>query len=246
VQQIEFKFAEGGSTWPCKLPAHELAEETTRRQFPLPATFAGAILVSAALLFMVQPMFTKMVLPRFGGAPSVWSVAIVFFQTTLLAGYAFAHLLTRYLPGWRSVFVQLAVMLAAVTLLPLAIAVGWERPPAVGEAFWLIGLFTVSIGLPFFALAANSPLLQAWFAGTRHPAAEDPYFLYAASNMGSLLALNAVSKQGEPFISSTLIKFYEEDPEWWEEVILLYAAQLDGLQQESLFKRIRRPHSEPI
>src|SRR6516165_7802473 len=183
--------------------AHELAEKTTRRQFPLLATFAGAILVSAALLFMVQPMFTKMVLPRFGGAPSVWSVAIVFFQTTLLAGYAFAHLLTRYLPGWRSVFVQLAVMLAAVTLLPLAIAVGWERPPAVGEAFWLIGLFTVSIGLPFFALAANSPLLQAWFAGTRHPAAKDPYFLYAASNMGSLLALVAYPVAFEPFMRLT-------------------------------------------
>jgi hypothetical protein len=203
VQQIEFKFSEGGSTWPRKLPAHELAEKTTRRQFPLLATFAGAILVSAALLFMVQPMFTKMVLPRFGGAPSVWSVAIVFFQTTLLAGYAFAHLLTRYLPGWRSVFVQLAVMLAAVTLLPLAIAVGWERPPAVGEAFWLIGLFTVSIGLPFFALAANSPLLQAWFAGTRHPVAEDPYFLYAASNMGSLLALVTYPVAFEPFMRLT-------------------------------------------
>src|SRR5215831_1604209 len=197
------KFAEGGSTWPCELPAHELAEKTTRGQFPLLATFTGAILVSAALLFMVQPMFTKMVLPRLGGAPSVWSVAIVFFQTTLLAGYAFAHLLTRYLPGWRSVFVQLAVMLAAVTLLPLAIAVGWERPPAVGEAFWLIGLFTVSIGLPFFALAANSPLLQAWFARTRHPAAEDPYFLYAASNMGSLLALVAYPVAFEPFMRLT-------------------------------------------
>jgi hypothetical protein len=203
VQQIEFELAEGGSTWPCELSAHELAEKTTRGQFPLLATFAGAILVSAALLFMVQPMFTKMVLPRFGGAPSVWSVAIVFFQTTLLAGYAFAHLLTRYLPGWRSVFVQLAVMLAAVTLLPLAIAVGWERPPAVGEAFWLIGLFTVSIGLPFFALAANSPLLQAWFARTRHPAAEDPYFLYAASNMGSLLALVAYPIVFEPFMRLT-------------------------------------------
>jgi hypothetical protein len=114
-----------------------------------------------------------------------------------------SHLLTRYLPGWRSVFVQLTVMLAAVTLLPLAIAVGWERPPAVGEAFWLIGLFTVSIGLPFFALAANSPLLQAWFAGTRHPAAEDPYFLYAASNMGSLLALVAYPVAFEPFMRLT-------------------------------------------
>jgi hypothetical protein len=100
-----------------------------------------------------------MVLPRFGGAPSVWSVAILFFQTTLLAGYAFAHLLTRYLPGWRSVFVQLAVMLAAVTLLPLAIAVEWERPPAVGEAFWLIGLFTSLNRVTIFcACRQQSPL----------------------------------------------------------------------------------------
>src|SRR5262247_294961 len=132
--------------------AREPISRASRSRALLLVTFIATVVLSAALLFMVQPMFTKLVLPRFGGAPSVWSVAIVFFQTTLLAGYAFAHLLTRYLPGWRSVFVQLAVMLAAVTLLPLAIAVGWERPPAVGEAFWLIGLFTVSIGLPFFAL----------------------------------------------------------------------------------------------
>src|SRR6516162_2152549 len=184
-------------------PASQTTQGATSGRALLLATFTAAITLSAALLFMVQPMFTKMVLPRFGGAPSVWSVAIVFFQTTLLAGYAFAHLLTRYLPGWRSVFVQLALMLAAATLLPLAIAVGWERPPAVGEAFWLIGLFTVSIGLPFFALAANSPLLQAWFARTRHPAAKDPYFLYAASNMGSLLALVAYPVAFEPFMRLT-------------------------------------------
>ena len=140
------------------------------------AVFASAIFFSAALLFLVQPMFTKMVLPRFGGAPAVWSVAIVFFQGALLAGYAYAHALTRYAGGTRSVVIHMAVMIAACFSLPLSIAAGWGRPPATGEALWLLGLFTVSIGLPFFALAANSPLLQAWVARTRHPAAKDPVF----------------------------------------------------------------------
>jgi hypothetical protein len=175
-----------------------LARAMTRRRALLLATFTAAIFVSAALLFMVEPMFTKMVLPRFGGSPSVWSVAIVFFQAALLAGYAYAHLLTRHAPGRRSVVIHLAVMLVAVLALPLSIAAGWGAPPAAGEAFWLIGLFAASIGLPFFALAANSPLLQAWFARTDHPAAADPYFLYAASNVGSFLALVSYPALVEP------------------------------------------------
>ena len=172
---------------------------TTARLLLL-ATFVAAIILSASLLFMVQPMFTKLVLPRFGGAPSVWSVAIVFFQTALLAGYAYAHWLTRYAPGRLPVAVHLAVMIASVFALPLSIAAGWDRPPETGQALWLIGLFTVSIGLPFFALAANSPLLQAWFARTDHPAAKDPYFLYAASNIGSSLALVSYPTVIEPFV----------------------------------------------
>jgi hypothetical protein len=172
---------------------------TTARLLLL-ATFAAAIILSAALVFMVQPMFTKMVLPRFGGAPSVWSVAIVFFQTALLAGYAYAHWLTRYAGGRASVAIHLGVMIAAALALPPSIAAGWGRPPPAAEALWLIGLFTVSIGLPFFALAANSPLLQAWFARTDHPDAKDPYFLYAASNVGSFLALVSYPLGIEPFV----------------------------------------------
>lgn len=164
------------------------------------ATFIAAIMLSASLLFMVQPMFTKLVLPRFGGAPSVWSVAIVFFQTALLAGYAYAHGVTRCLPRRPSVAIHLALMIAALFALPLSIASGWERPPQTGQALWLIGLFTISIGLPFFALAANGPLLQAWFARTDHPAAQDPYFLYSASNVGSFLALVAYPTLIEPFV----------------------------------------------
>src|SRR2546430_5649854 len=93
--------------------------------------------------------------------------------------------LFRSAPGRPSVAIHLVVMGVAMFALPLSIATGWERPPAGEEALWLVGLLAVSIGLPFFAIAANSPLLQAWFARTDHPAAQDPYFLYAASNVGS-------------------------------------------------------------
>jgi len=163
------------------------------------AVYAIAIFMSAALLFAVQPLFTKMVLPRLGGSPSVWSVAMVFFQAVLLAGYAYAHGLTRYVPGRLFVIVHVALLVVATLALPLTIASGWGRPPAQGETIWLIGLFAVSIGLPFFALSANGPLLQAWFARTAHPSAKDPYFLYAASNVGSFLALVSYPLVVEPF-----------------------------------------------
>jgi len=165
------------------------------------ATFVAAIFLSAALLFAVQPMFTKMVLPQLGGAAAVWSVAMVFFQTTLLAGYAYAHALTRFVPPRVAVGIHLAMTAAACLTLPLHIATGWGRAPASGETFWLLGLFAVSIGVPFFALAANGPLIQAWFVRTEHPDARDPYFLYAASNVGSFLALIAYPLAIEPFVS---------------------------------------------
>ncbi len=153
------------------------------------AAFTTAVFTSALLLFAVQPMFTRMVLPRLGGSPSVWSVAMVFFQTMLLAGYTYAHLLTRYAKPAAAVGIHLVLLVVAALTLPLSIAKSWGDPPGGAAAFWLLGLFTVSIGLPFFALAANNPLLQAWFARTGHRDAHNPYFLYAASNVGSFLAL---------------------------------------------------------
>jgi hypothetical protein len=183
-----------------ELPAAPAIGRAAPGRNALVATFMAAILLSAALLFVVEPMFTKMVLPRLGGAASVWSVAMVFFQTALLAGYAYAHVLTRYAPGRSAIAIHLVVLAAATITLPLAVAGGFVRPPAQGAALWLIGLFAASIGLPFFALAANGPLLQAWFARTDHPAASDPYFLYAASNFGSFLALLSYPALVEPFI----------------------------------------------
>src|SRR5438128_822490 len=101
---------------------------------PLLAVFTTAIFLSAALLFAVQPMFAKMVLPRLGGAPAVWSVAIVFFQAALLCGYAYAHALTRHTSPRMAALIHLAVMAAAALTLPLAIAQGWSRPGAAAEA----------------------------------------------------------------------------------------------------------------
>jgi hypothetical protein len=180
------------------LPAVGRIRRAVQSRAALLATFIAAIFLSAALLFQIEPMFTKKVLPRLGGSPQVWSVAMVFFQTMLLAGYAYAHVLTRYAPGRTSILIHLIVMVSAAFTLPLAIGAG--RPPAAGEAFWLLGLFATSIGLPFFALAANGPLLQAWFARTDHPEAKDPYFLYAASNIGSFVALLSYPTMVEPLI----------------------------------------------
>ena len=151
--------------------------------------YTASIFTSALLLFSVQPLFTKMVLPRLGGSPAVWSVAMVFFQSLLLGGYAYAHYLMQVRNRIVPVVVHLVLLVIALLTLPLSISEGWGTPPTSGYAFWLLGLFAVSIGLPFFALAANNPLLQAWFVRTGHPQGPDPYFLYASSNIGSFLAL---------------------------------------------------------
>jgi hypothetical protein len=164
-------------------------------------TYTAAIFLSALLLFSVQPLFTKMVLPRLGGSPAVWSVAMVFFQTLLLAGYAYAHLLMQIRNRVIPVVVHLALLAVAMLTLPLSISGGFGEPPTSGYAFWLLGLFAVSIGLPFFALAANNPLLQAWFVRTGHPAGPDPYFLYASSNIGSFLALMSYPVLLEPLLT---------------------------------------------
>src|SRR4029079_5750915 len=189
------------------LPTTPAAQSQAARMAQLLVVFTAGIFLSAALHFAVLLTFTKLVLPRLGGAPGVWSVAMVFFQATLLAGYGYAHLLTRYAPGRRSVIIHLVLMAIACFWLPLSIAASWGRPPQLSEAFWLLGLFAVSIVPPFFVLSANAPLLQAWFARTDHPSANDPYFLYAASNIGSCLALWSPPRLIEPFISLSMQRY---------------------------------------
>jgi hypothetical protein len=178
------------------------AEEPSASRYALVlAVYTAAIFVSALLLFSVQPLFAKMVLPRLGGSPAVWSVAMVFFQSLLLAGYAYAHFLMRIKSRTVPAAVHLALLAVAFFTLPLSIASGWGEPPTSGYALWLLGLFVVSIGLPFFVLAANNPLLQAWFVRTGHPSGGDPYFLYASSNIGSFLALLSYPVLLEPLFT---------------------------------------------
>src|SRR5437899_2357696 len=166
-----------------------------------PLLYAATLFVSALLLFSVQPMFAKMVLPKLGGAPAVWSVAMVFFQTTLLAGYAYARVLSRTLRSRRVAMLHLLLVGITAMTLPIAVAPGWLAPPPDGTALWLFGLFAVSIGLPFFTLSASAPLLQSWFASSGHERAGNPYVLYAASNLGSFAALFAYPVVVEPFLT---------------------------------------------
>src|SRR5215471_13877741 len=166
-----------------------------------PALYCITLFFSALLLFAVQPMFTKMVLPQLGGAPTVWSVAMVFFQAALLSGYAYAHLIVRRLPLGLGALVHLTVLASAAVTLPISIAHGFGAPPTEGIAPWLIALFTASIGLPFMALAASAPLLQGWFAASGHVSARNPYVLYAGSNLGSFVALLAYPLAVEPYLT---------------------------------------------
>lgn len=161
--------------------------------------FTLTLFVSAALLFLVQPMFAKMVLPLLGGTPSVWNTSMLFFQGVLLAGYAYAHWGARRWGVRRQALVHLALLVPPLLLLPLRVPSGW-RPPEEGEVLWLLALLAVALGLPFFVVSASSPMLQRWFGSTGHPAAADPYFLYRASNLGSMLALLAYPLAVEPLV----------------------------------------------
>lgn len=152
--------------------------------------FGAAIFLSAALLFLVQPIAAKIVLPILGGTPNVWNTAMVFFQTMLLLGYFYSHAVTRLL-RLRSQFVVHAILMGTVLLaLPIGLpSAAWMPGAELGPAGWLLVVLLLLAGLPFFAVATTGPLLQAWFGETDDPRAKDPYFLYAASNAGSLIGL---------------------------------------------------------
>jgi hypothetical protein len=166
----------------------------------MPALFALAIFTSASLVFVVQPMVTKLVLPMLGGSPAVWNTAMVFFQAALLGGYAYAHLLQRL----RSMRGQMAVHLGLLTLaalfLPLRMSGLLGDPSPDAPIAWLLGTLALSVGAPFAVLSATAPLLQAWYARVRagHADGKNPYVLYAASNLGSFIALLAYPVLIEP------------------------------------------------
>jgi len=198
-----------------------LKPSKARGSWSLVTVFTLSIFLSAALLFSVQPMFSKLALPLLGGAPNVWNTAMVFFQATLLAGYLYAHYLSKFFELRLQVLIHALVSSVGLFFIPLTIASGWEPPAGGAQSFWLIALFAVSVGIPFFAISANSPLLQRWFSRTDDKDADDPYFLYAASNAGSLLSLCLYPVYFEP-----MMRLREQTQLWGYGYVLMVAAIL--------------------
>ncbi len=150
--------------------------------------YSATLLLSAGLLFSIQPMFSKMVLPLFGGTPGVWNTCMFFYQTALLAGYALTHFSIQKLGVKRQVVLQ--VVLVATGFLCLPIAVSLQGMQLTGQPdIGLLIILILSIGWPFLIISMTAPMLQRWFAHSAHTDAHDPYFLYSASNAGSLIAL---------------------------------------------------------
>ncbi|MCQ8127671.1 fused MFS/spermidine synthase [Methylomonas rivi] len=151
--------------------------------------FAGTLFVSAMLMFALQPMFGKLLLPLLGGTPAVWNTCMVFYQTVLFGGYLYAHWLTNRSGRQRQVQIHTALLIFSLFALPVALPADANPPTEGNPTFWLIWTLFLAIGLPFFVVSTTAPLLQKWFSHLGHHSSEDPYYLYAASNAGSLLAL---------------------------------------------------------
>ena len=176
--------------------------------FALLVVYSATIFLSAMLLFMVQPLVGKILLPYLGGTPAVWNTCMVFFQALLLGGYYYAHRLKR-VPSLKTQLIIQAVILG-LAIIPLS-AFGFRvemlaktilpTPTESNPIPWLLAVLLLTTGLPFFVVSTTAPLLQRWFAGTNHPAARDPYFLYAASNLGSMSTLLAYPFLIEPALS---------------------------------------------
>lgn len=181
---------------------HTTASDTSRQTRIAPVLFTATIFLSAALLFFVQPLFAKIVLPVIGGSPAVWTTAMLFFQSVLLAGYLYAHFSTRYLAPRQQVMVHAVIWAAALFFLPPALPEGWQLDPTAPIAWQTLGLFALGVGVPFALLSANAPLIQSWYARSGGPSADDPYFLYGASNLGSLIALMAFPLLAEPLFGA--------------------------------------------
>src|SRR4051812_12733695 len=163
--------------------------------------YAATIFLSSFLLFLVQPLIARLILPWFGGSAAVWTTCMLFFQALLLAGYAYAHLLTTKLSGkkWEAL-VHTVLLGGAVALLPIAPGAAWIPKGGEEPTLRILLLLSASVGLPYFLLASTSPLLQAWF--TRARPGVDPYRLFAVSNLASLAALVGYPFVVEPFFTA--------------------------------------------
>jgi hypothetical protein len=163
--------------------------------------FAVTIFTAAFLLFQVQPIIAKYILPWFGGGPSVWTTAMLCFQAILLAGYAYAHFSIRYFRPRNQAALHLAFLVVGLALLPITPAASWQPEAVDAPTLQIMILLLATVGWPFLVLASTSPLLQAWFSRLRPGVS--PYRLYALSNVGSLLALVSYPILVEPAIGRT-------------------------------------------
>jgi SAM-dependent methyltransferase/MFS family permease len=163
--------------------------------------YAGTIFLSSFLLFLVQPLIARLILPWFGGSAAVWTTCMLFFQALLLAGYAYAHVLVRFSSKKAEVSIHTVLLVAALATLPIAPSDAWKPQGSEEPVSRILLLLGASVGLPYFLLAATSPLLQAWFARARP--GENPYRLFAVSNLASLVALAGYPFLVEPFLGGT-------------------------------------------
>jgi len=187
-----------------------------------PLVFAGAVFTSAALVFLVEPMVAKSILPLLGGSPSVWNACMAFFQIALLAGYLYAHLLQRLARPRTQLVVHLAMLGIAALFLPIEAASAMGAPPVGAPTGWLFRILLLSVGMPFAVLSATAPLLQSWYARASHsdPQASNPYTLYAASNLGSMLALLSYPTLVEPLFPLS------QQRHLWAGIYVLFCAMI--------------------
>ena len=156
---------------------------------PMVLLFGATMFLSALLLFWVQLIIAKMLLPRLGGTPAVWTTCMLFFQVLLLAGYSYVLVTTAWIGARKQALLHVALLLLSLLYLPLTAGSADSISQRNNPALWLFAHLLIAIGLPIFLISTTSPLLQKWFTRTSHTSASDPYFLFAVSNAGSLLAL---------------------------------------------------------
>lgn len=165
--------------------------------------FASTSLLGAALLFMVQPLAAKLILPSFGGSATVWSTSSLFFQLLLLLGYIYAHISSRRLGAWWQPRAHVLVLLLPLLFLPVALPADAAPDVDASPTLWLLRSLTLMIGVPFLVLSATGPLIQRWYSWSRGPRADDPYFLFAGSNLGSFIGLLSYPFVIEPRLTLT-------------------------------------------
>jgi hypothetical protein len=178
--------------------------------------YAATIVLSAFLLFLVQPLVTKIILPWFGGSAAVWSAALMFFQTSVLVGYGYAYWLTRRVQPLKQFFVHAALLLASCAVLPILPSPDWRPPDGSNPTLRILILLSITIGLPCFLLSSTGPLLQVWYV--RRTGSDMPYRLFALSNLGSVVALLSFPLIIEPHLDSRVQAYA------WSGVFVVFVA----------------------